>query len=715
MKNCSSGSVFVFRTTLHSLNSILFQYSRSCSPLTMSKAITELQLRTVIGFNGKFANSLIYTRDQNYLIYSLGLTVVVKNLRQNTQAFLHGHTDLISCLTLSHDETKLASGQESKSRGKKVPVLIWDLDFVKSNMESKSDQSEAVLHTLSLHMGKVQDVCFSAHDTLVYTLGGQDDNSLVCWDVASGEPLCGTSAGEDSTLVLQSFNCVDELLVSGGNYAVTLWRVDRRSRKFHSLKANLGNLKRIVTCVAISPDDATAYCGSKTGDVMEISLECDLTSEQCNFPPVGTQKPRYSRSSKERFSQGIQCLKLVAHAHKLKLMVGAGDGSFAVLQTTCGSVSTRGGHAHGQSQKPMATETCEKLTGAVTSISGQEGAYYIGTAHANMYGLLCDDAKPELGTPELRATCHYEGINDVIFPKNPSKDPRVNSELFLSCSKNDIRIWNAAKMQEILRIQVPNLTCHCIDITEGGDTILSGWDDGKIRAFFPESGKLKYIIHDAHTESVTALAVCSPEGYDRREYRLLSGGKDGRVRVWRITASRQSMEASMKEHRGTVNSIQITKDHAACVSASADGSCIVWNLETYARAQAMFASTVFRKIMYHPDESQMISCGSDRRVTYFDAYDGEAIRFLEEAADGEMLALDIEPTGTIFVSGGQDSILKVWHYDNGEPIAVGKGHSGDINAAKITPDCQSIITTGSEGAIMIWDMGNTMEVPETSA
>ena len=71
-------------------------------------------------------------------------------------------------------------------------------------------------------------------------------------------------------------------------------------------------------------------------------------------------------------------------------------------------------------------------------------------------------------------------------------------------------------------------------------------------------------------------------------------------------------------------------------------SCISWNLENYTRVQAMFASTVFRRILYHPDESQLLTCGSDRRITYYDSYDGEAIRILEEAADGEMLALDIE-------------------------------------------------------------------------
>lgn len=659
---------------------------------------------------GGFPNGLIYTRDNNHLIYALGLTVVIKDLRLNKQAFLHGHSDVITCLALSHDETKLASGQQSKSRGNKAPVILWDLSSALEGMNDATDQSNKYIHHLSLHMGKVQDLCFSARDTYLYTIGGQDDNSLVCWDVESGEPVCGTPAGEDSTLAIQAMNLPEheDIVVTGGNYSITLWRVDRKYRKFHPLKANLGNLKRIVSCLVISPDDRIAYCGSKTGDILEIILDCDLTRDNCLFPPVGSQKPRYSRSSKERFSQGIRCLRVVpSHggengASRLHLLVGAGDGSLGRLRAI---QDLRSG---GMNTTPMPTDQVEKLQGSVTSISGDSsGRFYVGTAQSNMYSMNMDETGTM--TADLKASCHYDGINDVVFPKSRSRDSKENSQIFLTCSKNDIRIWNAEKVQEILRIQVPNLTCNCIDLTEDGDTIVSGWDDGKIRAFYPESGKLKFVIQDAHNESVSAISVCNNDSHDGREWRLISGGKDGRVRVWRVTPARQTMEASMKEHRGQVNSIHILSDNSACVSSSADGSCIVWNLDSYVRTKAMFASTVFRRILYHPDESQMLSCGSDRRVTYFDSYDGEAIRILEEAADGEMLALHIEKSGAVFVTGGRDSILKVWHYDNGEPIALGKGHSADINVAKITPDSNSIITGGSEAAIMIWDMGSTIE------
>ena len=61
------------------------------------------------------------------------------------------------------------------------------------------------------------------------------------------------------------------------------------------------------------------------------------------------------------------------------------------------------------------------------------------------------------------------------------------------------------------------------------------------------------------------------------------------------------------------------KDDSEAVSSSADGSCIAWDLQRFVRLNAFFASTMFNSILYHPDESQMLTCGSDRKITYWDA------------------------------------------------------------------------------------------------
>ena len=95
---------------------------------------------------------------------------------------------------------------------------------------------------------------------------------------------------------------------------------------------------------------------------------------------------------------------------------------------------------------------------------------------------------------------------------------------------------------------------------------------------------------------MTASLVCTAAYVGR--------GCTGRVRVWNVTAEKQTMEATLKEHRAPVTSIAVMRDNTQCVTASEDGSCIVWDITNYLRVNAMFANTNFSTILYHPDESQ---------------------------------------------------------------------------------------------------------------
>lgn len=52
--------------------------------------------------------------------------------------------------------------------------------------------------------------------------------------------------------------------------------------------------------------------------------------------------------------------------------------------------------------------------------------------------------------------------------------------------------------------------------------------------------------------------------------------------------------------------------------------------------------------------------------------------------------------------GGADRTVKVWMYDEGVPIAFGKGHSGAIAKVKNSPDGTYVVSVGEEGGIFIW-------------
>merc|ERR1719231_1658394 len=199
--------------------------------------------------------------------------------------------------------------------------------------------------------------------------------------------------------------------------------------------------------------------------------------------------------------------------------------------------------------------------------------------------------------------------------------------------------------------------------------------------------------------------------------RIVTGGMEGEVRVWRIGRQTQTMDASLKEHRQRVWCIRIRADDSQAVSASSDGSCIIWDLNTKTRNLCLFESTMFKSLVYHPDESQLLTTGSDRKITYWDCFDGQAIRVLEGSEEGELCSLAISRSGSHLVSGGEDRLLKLWDYDEGLCKYVGIGHSGSIASTAIAPDQSTIVSVGADGAIFIWGVPEDVqercrEVPE---
>lgn len=598
----------------------------------------ELELEAVIGFKGTVVQGMLLHPDNEHLIFPLGCTVVVRNVLQRTQSFLQGHDNQVNCITCSPSGNLLASGQKT-FMGFPADVIIWDFHGRKE------------IHRLSLHKVAVASLDFSWNEAFLASLGGQDDNSLVIWDVQSGNPICGTPAATDTAQCVKFFNRTEWSLVSAGNYHARVWQFDLPNKKIRPTNVNMGQVKRVATNILIDKDDQFMYCGTQSGDLLEVSLDRALYKRSC---------------PKKCFSMGITCSAMLPCGD---VLVGTGDGTVARLEAQTFRIK-------GQCQ----------ILGSVTSLAltGDGTHFFCGTSQSNIYWVDTDSL-----TAELRNTCHYDRINQIAFPCG-------FSEVFATSSLTDIRVWNAKTRQELLRIQVPNMECYCLDFMRDGRSIISGWSDGKIRAFLPQSGKLLYVINDSHKNGVTALASttdCS---------RIVSGGMEGEVRVWRIQRQTQTMDASLKEHRGRVWCMRLKQDNSVAVSSSSDGSIIIWDLTTKTRSLCLFESTMFKSIVYHPDESQLLSTGSDRKVTYWDTFDGQAIRVLEGSDEGELATLDISKSGSHFCTGGQDRLMKLWDYDEGVCKYVGIGHSGAINSVAISPDQSFIVSAGTEGAILIW-------------
>merc|ERR1712194_811762 len=94
------------------------------------------------------------------------------------------------------------------------------------------------------------------------------------------------------------------------------------------------------------------------------------------------------------------------------------------------------------------------------------GDLICGTKESNIYWVKTDGL-----IAELRSTCHFGRINAIAFPRDYSK-------VFVTSSCSDLRLWDAEKKQELLRIRVPNMECNALCFFPDGKLILTGWSDG---------------------------------------------------------------------------------------------------------------------------------------------------------------------------------------------------------------------------------------------
>lgn len=84
-----------------------------------------------------------------------------------------------------------------------------------------------------------------------------------------------------------------------------------------------------------------------------------------------------------------------------------------------------------------------------------------------------------------------------------------------------------------------------------------------------------------------------------------------------------------------------------------------------------------------------MTTGSDRKITYWEKFDGQVIRKIDGSEEGELNALAITHSGEHFVTGGEDTILRIWGYDDGQKYYEGCGHSGAITKVNTTINSDS--------------------------
>ncbi|CAK9834368.1 Cilia- and flagella-associated protein 52, partial [Anthophora retusa] len=652
--------------------------------------IEELEIYGIIGFNGLIKNGLRLHPDGEHLVYSMGNKITVKHTKTSEQFFLTGHKNSISALCVSSSGDLIASGQLSH-HGFKAMVIIWD--YERRKMKASYE----------MHKVRVEDVCFTANGQYLVSIGGRDDGRVVVWDVEKGNPLFGTFAGSEAfgnALTVAPTNACETAFLTGGDRTFKLWRMNSKDRKLHGIDIKLGKIKRVINCMAVDKNDENVYCGTTSGDIIKARLNLREEFEQVTkYPvmigcyskiPATRLKKKENTNNGEVYAGGVKNLLL---SETDKLIVGAGDGTVEQIEITNESLLITNKTNNLLIIPALVTRRTANVCATVTSMSWhKEDFILVATA-------VCEIHQVELSSFRTRliVTCHTSPIYDLAFPRNCS-------EIFATTGKNDIRVWKLITQKELFRITVPNFTCSSLCFDSNCGTIISAWNDGAIRGFALNGGKLLFEINRAHTKSVSTITITNDD------CKLVTGGCDGQVRIWNAKSEMRHLLHVLKEHRGPITSLHVSPDNKNLISSSTDGTCIMWDLRNFTRKFMLRGNTMYMATCFVPNGVQILTCGTDRKIAYWETLDGSMVREVEGSMNSTLNTISISQDGQYFLTGSDDCIVKLWEYRTANVVRIGLAHAAPITACAFAPNSQVIITVGADGTIIIWKNPPSSEI-----
>ncbi|GLV43741.1 uncharacterized protein CBL_06935 [Carabus blaptoides fortunei] len=657
---------------------------------TQDGDVSELKIKSIIGFDGATVGGLRIHPDGIHVVYPIGNKITVLNWQTKKQDFLSGHTNVISAIDVSKSGKYLASGQINHI-GFRALVIIWD--FKTKTIRAKHE----------MHKVRVESVAFSKGDNYLISLGGRDCSSIVVWDIERNKAEYGAPASKGTqgeATVICVTNRREQCFVTAGEETLIVWKIEQASRKLCSIDVNVSKLKRKVLCMVMDEDDKFLYCGTNTGDVFKIKLNYHantaVTDPVCAPIMVGCygriNEREQTQQKVDLYSMGVRaiiCLNVKV------LLIGAGDGTINAVEETTFTFKSNTRKLPTTPQLRVLKST--NVRTMVTSLSRMNKLTVLaGTVASEIFSI---DVKTF--EKKLLLTCHTSTIYDLAFPHK-------FSEVFATASKDDVRVWNVSTMEELLRIQVANFCCSSVVFAHNGKFILTGWNDGIIRTFTPLTGRLIYAITNAHNKGVSALAL----GNDDKM--IVSGGCEGQVRVWQANRTHQILLCTLKEHHGPISAIHMNTFGDEAVTASTDGTCIIWDLVRQSRKQVLFANTLFMCARFYTAGFHILTGGSDRKIAYWDVSSGTLIRELEGSSSAGINTLDISPDGAMFVTGANDQMIKLWKYKEGVVTHIGTGHSGVITGIQFSPDGRTIISTSASGSIFAWECPFDLAEKETN-
>jgi WD40 repeat protein len=284
---------------------------------------------------------------------------------------------------------------------------------------------------------------------------------------------------------------------------------------------------------------------------------------------------------------------------------------------------------------------------------------------------------------------HTGNITSVEF--SPNGEMLVSSD-----ADHALKMWSARNGSLTRIINTPaNISIIAVSFSMDGNKIAAGTREGTIVILSVNDGALVGTFADKHEGSMNAMVYC-------REHTILSGGDDGRLRIWNVEKSGKK-PLKVKAHDGSISFISATTDGSFAATASADKTVKIWAAggKQWKHARTLAHSSIVRSVRFVNNRTSAITACDDGMAFLWDTEQAKIIEKIS-AHRAAIMSVCVSPGGSIIATGSLDGTVKLWNPPGKKTKQVLLGHTQPVSAVVISAD-GTVVATGSEDrTVRLW-------------